>query len=306
MISSFEGLKSKLINNRQEMKKILFPFEMNRVYYKESYVHAIKLARNLGAELILLTAFDVPVDNTITRDKYSQLVRNNWINAYKEIIVFHDYYLNHYARVDSELRIKVDHRFIHGHLVDEFRKILHSEEIDLVVIPSAGEDPASRKNLKILRRESLEMSRTSLMVTPCERTFQPIQNIVLVWSSKKIKEVTDRMGELLHFTNLSQPEVYIVHVSRHGGPDQELDEAALQSLHKSDWKKPRFISHSIVDREPGKKLMDYLAENNIHLWVISRHQLSAMEDMFRENIFEQVCSSTRIPLLILRETEQGR
>ena len=41
------------------MKKILFPFETNQPIYKEAYVYAVKFARNLGAELIMLNVFEI-------------------------------------------------------------------------------------------------------------------------------------------------------------------------------------------------------------------------------------------------------
>ena len=43
------------------MKKILFPFEIDNLNYKEAYVYAVKLARNLNAQVILLSAFLIEV-----------------------------------------------------------------------------------------------------------------------------------------------------------------------------------------------------------------------------------------------------
>lgn len=51
------------------MKKVLFPFEIDRRVYKEAYVYAVTLARNQRAELILLDAFYIEADNRITRCK---------------------------------------------------------------------------------------------------------------------------------------------------------------------------------------------------------------------------------------------
>ena len=54
------------------MKKILFPFEVDNPIYKEAYIYAIKFARRLYTEVILLNAFSIEADNDITRETYAQ------------------------------------------------------------------------------------------------------------------------------------------------------------------------------------------------------------------------------------------
>lgn len=56
---------------------MLFPFEIDHTCYREAYVYAVKMARNLGAELIMLHAFHIEVDNTITPEKYDKIIKNN-------------------------------------------------------------------------------------------------------------------------------------------------------------------------------------------------------------------------------------
>ena len=155
------------------MNKVLFPFEIDREAYKEAYVYAVTLARNLRAELILLNAFYIEADNTITRSKYMQLLRNNWFKAYKEIHYFHDYYLRYYASMEPELRLKTDHRFIHGNLVDEFRILVKRENIDMVVLPAMDENESTRKKIKLMMREILDLDLTSLLITTLASSIEP-------------------------------------------------------------------------------------------------------------------------------------
>ena len=121
------------------MKKILFPFEINQNIYKEAYVYAVKFARNLGAELIMLNVFEIDDEVFPTPKEYKEIVRDNWLKAYQEIIKFNKHYLNNFARIESDLRIKVDHRFLHGSFIYEFRKIISEEDIDLIVLPEVDQ-----------------------------------------------------------------------------------------------------------------------------------------------------------------------
>lgn len=59
------------------MKKILFPFETNHVIYREAYVYAVKFARNLGAELIMLNVFEMDDAETPTQRNIKRLSRIN-------------------------------------------------------------------------------------------------------------------------------------------------------------------------------------------------------------------------------------
>ncbi len=79
------------------MKKILFPFEIGNPIYKEAYVYAVMLARNLYSEVILLNTFHIDADDDITKERYSRLIRDKWVRAYNETSVFNKYYLENHG-----------------------------------------------------------------------------------------------------------------------------------------------------------------------------------------------------------------
>jgi hypothetical protein len=281
------------------MRKILFPFEIHHAWYKESYVYAVKLARNLGAELIVLNTFQIDAGDGITQSQYDQLIRNNWIRAHNEIIQFHDYYLNNYARVDSELRIKADHRFVHGNLISEFRKILHSERIDMVVLPEAGPDEPSGKNLKTLRRITLEANLTSLLVTPCEGTYRPIDNILFAFVASRIKRLSNHVNELLLIAGIYNSTVHYVNLSKHISPRHDFDRDAFRTIEEGHQKKRPFKIQGIHGRDAGTRLLEYISENDVQVVAIARDQLQQVGDLFREEVFKEICRTVKIPVLIL-------
>jgi len=283
------------------MKKVLFPFEIEKTCYREAYVYAVKLTRNLGAELIMLNAFNVEVDDTITTEKYDRLIKNNWIKASKEIILFHDYYLNHHAKVDNELRVKTDHRFIHGNLVEEFRKIIHSENIDLVVLPVTGENDSIRKKLRLMRKEALEKTLISLLATPCEKNFQPIDNILFTFGWKKLRGLKDYIEDISVFANMYNSSVHFIHLSRHTGDTQVFDEDVKNTISDASTVKNHIIYGSLNGRNLGNQLLNYISDNEIKLIALAKQQLHLFGDMFQTNPFEEMCSVVGIPVLILRD-----
>lgn len=60
-----------LVNQAISMKKSLFPFEIGNSIYREAYVYAVKLTRNLNKEAVLLNTFLIEADNNITEARYS-------------------------------------------------------------------------------------------------------------------------------------------------------------------------------------------------------------------------------------------
>ena len=285
------------------MKKVLFPFEIDHTCYREAYVYAVKMARNLGAELIMLHAFHIEVDNTITPEKYDKIIKNNWLSAYREIIRFHDYYLQDHARVDTELRVKTDHRIIHGNLVDEFRKILHSEGIDLVVLPAAGDTESTVKKLRLLRREALDMDHTSLLSIPCGRTFLPIENMLLVTWMKRLRGLTDYLNELFLFASIFNSSVHCVHFLKHVKECLEVEEVMKQSIQKTRSGGNGTIFHCMGGKDPEKKLEEYIFENEIELLAMAKGQMHGFQELHVTALSEEICAKVGIPVLILRDSQ---
>lgn len=284
------------------MNKVLYPFEIDREAYKEAYIYAVTIARNLRAELILLNAFYIEADNSITRSKYMQLLKNNWFRAYKEIHFYHDYYLRYCADMEPELRLKTDHRFIHGNLVDELRIIIKREKIDMVVLPATDENESSRKKLKSMRREILDQELTSLLIAPPDGYCKQIQNILYVYSPKELKTLLDRVNEVVLNLNISNAVFHFVPMSRHGMHEPDQDQEPLRSIIK-EIKKNRVEFHGLQHKTQRKEIVDYISELDIQLLAFSKWQFLTLGNYFRRNIIDEINTVNKIPILILNDKD---
>jgi len=286
---TFYGDKSSI------MKKVLFPFETEIKAYKEAYIYAVSLARNLKAELILLNAFYVEADNSITRSSYTQLLKNNWFKAYKELSSYHDYYLKNHAGMEPELRLKTDHRFIHGNLVDEFRIAIKRMDIDVAVIPASGENDSTRKKIRQMRREVLDMNSTSLLVTPADTAYRPIKNILYVYSGSEQKVVCEHLDEIMLETSISDASIHLVHISKHDVPEQE----ALKTIIKEKCRQNQVVVHLLQDKNQKKEIRDYVSRYDIQLLALPKSQLHSMGNYFSRHLIEEMGLDLKIPVLIL-------
>lgn len=285
------------------MKKVLFPFEIDREAYKEAYISAVTLARNLRAELILLNAFYIEADNRITRSLYMQLIRDNWFKAYKEIHFFNGYYLRYYASMEPELRLKTDHRFVHGNLVDEFRILVNREKIDVVVLPATDENESTLRKIRLMRHQTLEMNSTSLLITPPETFYKQIQNILYVYSLKEQKTLHDRVNEIVLNTKISNATIHLVQISKHREPGLDQDHEPLRSIIKEIQKRNQVEFHKLQDRNQRKEIMGFISEFDIELLALSKGQLHTLSNYFHRHITEEISSISKIPVLILKDKE---
>jgi len=281
------------------MKKVLFPFEVDVAAYKEAYIYAVSLARNLRAELILLNAFYVEADNSITRSKYTQLLKNNWFKAYKELNLFHEYYLKNHASIEAELRLKTDHRFLHGNLVDEFRIILNKNTIDLVVIPAADENDSTRRKIRQMRREVLDMNSTSLLITPAETSYRPIHNILYIYSEKEQRVICEHLDEIMHATNTSDATIHLVHLAKHGMTEREQDQEALKSAIKEICRQNRVVFHLLQEKNQRKEIREYVSRYDIQVLSLPLSQLHSMGNLFRRHLIEDMGLIHKIPVWLL-------
>jgi hypothetical protein len=285
------------------MKKVLFPFEIDREAYKEAYISAVSLARNLRAELILLNAFYVEADNSINRSKYIQLLRNNWFKAYKEIHFFHEHYLRYYASMEPELRLKTDHRFVHGNLVDEFRILVNRENIDVVVLPATDENESTLRKIKLMMREALDMNLASVLITPPKSIYKPIENILYVYSEKEQKALFNHLYEIVFNTSIGNATFHLVQLSKHGVQEHELEQEPFTSIIKEKRKRCHVVLHMLKDKHPRKEITEFISEYDIQLLALPKSQFRAHGNNFRRYIIKEMCCISKIPILILKDTD---
>ena len=195
------------------MRKILFPFELENPVFIEGYIYGIKFARIINAELIILNAFKVEVGNDITQEKYSNLIKKNWFEAYNAISKFNQYFLEKHAKTDSDLNIKFDYRFVNGLFADEIRNIAIEDEVDLVVLSISDRREFNKRQLKIIQDNIFEKNRTSLLVVPFGCEYRPVKNIVFATDLKELNNFQQYLNDVIDYARLFDSNIHFIHIS---------------------------------------------------------------------------------------------
>ncbi|CAM3005130.1 Nucleotide-binding universal stress protein, UspA family [Flavobacterium succinicans] len=119
------------------MKRILFPTDFSDVA-TNAFVHALHLADVVEAELILLHTFQLPIiDSQFTPDNYYMIYESLQLaefDAFKDEIPK----LRAIAEKERMEHIKITHRLMDGDLVTTIREAIKEENINFVVMGTAG------------------------------------------------------------------------------------------------------------------------------------------------------------------------
>jgi nucleotide-binding universal stress UspA family protein len=285
------------------MKKILFPFEIDHPVYQEAYIYAVRFARNLNTEIILLNAFTIEADNFITKEKYARLIRDKWFKAYNEVSRFNNYYLGEHARADDELRIKFDHRFINGLLKDEIRTIAKEPDVGLIVLPVSDRKDFNRGQLEIIRDNIFEKNRVSLLVIPFQGSYRPIKNIIFSIDLKKMKHFAQYLEEVIQIARAFDANIHFLHVSQNekGGINENSEE--YQMVKKVIDKNSRHVFKRIFGKNVVESVNQYVDESHADLLAVVKHQHYFLETLFHRSHTNEISFHSKVPVFVMREKE---
>lgn len=283
------------------MRKILFPFELNNPVYKEAYIYAIKLARIIYAELIVLNAYKVEVGNDITQEKYELLKKENWFKAYNAISKFNEYFLQKHAKTDSDLKIKFDYRFMNGILKDEIRNIAREDEVDLIVLPISDNREFNKRQLKIIRDNLFEKNRTSLLVVPFGGEYRPVKNIVFATDLKKLNNYRDYLHDVINYASLFDSNIHFIHISSKEKPEEWNNSNTYRMVMQEIEKNKRHVFKSLYGKRIIESVNQYVEEFNADILVVVKHQHYFLESIIHESVSNEISLNSKVPVLIMRE-----
>ena len=283
------------------MRKILFPFELDNPIYREAYIHGIKFARKINAEMILLNVFQVEVGNDITEDKYNRLKRDNWFKAYNEISRFNRYYLEDHANVETDLQIRFDYRFVHGFLLDEIKNIAREEGVDLIVLPLSEIKDFNRRQMKIIRDNVFEKNRTSLLVIPHGCDFRPVKNIVFATDLKLLFNYQSYIHDIVNYARLFDSNVHFIHVSSKAKSEEWDHSNTYKMIRQILDKDQRHTFKSLHGKSIIESVDQYVEESQADLLVVIKHQHHFLESIFHESVSKEFSLVSKIPVMVMRE-----
>nr|WP_321452925.1 universal stress protein [uncultured Carboxylicivirga sp.] len=283
------------------MRKILFPFQLNKEHSKEAFVMAVKLARNLNAELIMLNVFDIKADEKITQESINRQIRDNWLLAYNEVAKFNNYFLSKYARITDEIKVRFDHRFVYGREIDEILSIISKEAIDILVLPYTNKKSENKETAVIMEKDIFSNLSTSLLLIPEQFKFRSIHDILFTTDLKEHHRNESYFNEVVKYAKIFDARIHFVHFYNIGEKEPEMDDELSLLINKIIASNNKHSLKMLQSPTIQEGVEDYVNEFHIDMISVIKEDENFWTSLFHKSTSKDIVSISKIPVLYMVE-----
>ncbi len=279
------------------MKKILFPFTVNHKN-QEAFIYAAKLARRTGAELIMLNVYQLEVNKISTKEAYNILVRKNWLHAYKEIVRFNNYFINNHARIQEDLQIKSDFRFIHGDFKKELHKIFDNEIIDIAVISLSDDREENASTIRFIKKEILFRTGNTVLLVPGKMQYQRINNMACIINEAETDDAANNFIKVLKLAKIVDSKLHFIFTSHHKEAEH-LRQIPLFTKAEALVEKENDWTLKICDKKEINEAVNQMIKNlNIDMLAVDEQEPGIYERLFHISSVQEILDQSIIPVLV--------
>jgi len=264
------------------MKTILCPVDFSDISANAAN-YAVRLARDLDAEVILAHAQHVPVlDANTPPSSVKELMDEQQLEVSKKLDEMA-------ADIKSHLGGNIRTWQTFGLVVDMIKEVQNEMSIDLVVMGTKGATNSFDRWIGTTSSDVMERCDLPVVIVP-------EGSVYIGWG--KVGYATDFTQEtdngILDFQEFVKPfksDLTIVHVS-----NRKVDADEMMAVVKHF--EPKANVDTIAGEDTTQELNDYVWENDIQLLALKRHKRSFFGNLFHKSITKEITITTKMPLLV--------
>lgn len=278
------------------MKKILFPTDFSATS-NNAFIYALKLAENIGAEVITLHVYELPimdmsfVDVPIYQAEVYQTLELNNFENYKDQIPI----LRKIAEENQLGHIKISNVLLEGDLVNNVIQTINDDHIDYVVMGTNGASGLKEIFFGSVTASVMTGSRAFVLGIPEASVYEPIKKIGFA-TQFNIEEL-DALRKLLPIAKGFKAEIECIYVKT---PGSEVNEVII-----ADWKlifkEEKVTFHTIESKDVEDTITDFIALHNINMFAILHHKRGFWESLFHTSLTKKLALHLKVPLLALHD-----
>jgi nucleotide-binding universal stress UspA family protein len=260
--------------------------------------YAVHLARENGAEIVLLNCFFIANSPSITSpyrgvmdDVISETERQIVSQAKERLKKYeHTFYL------DSEVAVKITPMAKNGITEEIIIEIAAAEKADMLVLGAKGANAISRLFLGSVTSSILsEKLPCPLLAVPEDAQYEGIKKIV--FASRFDESEFKVIDQLLEFATEFEAEITCLNVS---SPDGKADETKLRERY---FFTPLSLMNykQIPSAKVEKALDDYLQDSSADVLAMLTRERSFVEQVFTHSHTRKMLFHTKTPMLIYKQ-----
>jgi nucleotide-binding universal stress UspA family protein len=276
------------------MKKILFPTDFSEVA-TNAFVHALEFAKIVKGELILLHTFELPVyDNQFFPENYNVLfdsLQLSEFDMFKEEIPK----LHAIAEERNLDKIKMSHRLMDGNLLFNIKKAIKEENIDFIVMGTAGARGWEAFFLGTNTGNVLTAVDVPVLSVPLEANFKKIETIGFTtrYRAKDKKALKD----VLEIAKKMNAKVRCLYVKTN---NSDVSEATLKHWEEEFANEP--IQFSIIPSDDvHDTILDFVLFKDIDVLAMLTYKRNFFVELFKPSLTQKFSNTLDIPILAMHE-----
>ncbi|MFM1753302.1 MAG: hypothetical protein RLZZ236_241 [Bacteroidota bacterium] len=272
------------------MKKILFPTDFSDAAHN-AFVHALKWAKLVQGELVLLHSFELPIyDNQFFPENYIAIYDSVELSEFE---MFKDEIPKLRAIAEKEHldKIKMSHRLKQGDLVSNIKETIKEESIDYVVMGTSG---ATGWESFLMGTNTTSVVTDAGIPVYCVPSDAPFQNINTIGFTTRFRSKDKKALELvLKLAHKAKAKVKCLYVKT---SDSDVSKATIAEW-KEEYKSEPIDFFIIEDDDVQAIITDFIMYKELDLLIMLPYKRGFFEGLFHTSLTKKLATDFEIPIL---------
>jgi nucleotide-binding universal stress UspA family protein len=274
------------------MKRILFPTDFSEIA-TNAFIHALQFAKVMQVEIIVLHSYELlAFDEHFFYENYSMIydsVELSQFDIFKEEVPK----LHKMAQDLNANHIKMTHRLMECNLVDNIKKSIVEDKIDVVIMGTSGVTSwdaffAGSNSGSVIIGIGVPM-----LCVPLAAKYRPIKNIGFTTRYRtKDKQPLDTVLEIAKKVNVKVKCLYVK------SNTSDVSSESIELWEKEYSKEPVSFD-TVISDDIKETVLAFLLDNNIDVLTILTYKRGFFEGLFVPSYGEKSQHDIDIPILAI-------
>jgi nucleotide-binding universal stress UspA family protein len=274
------------------MKKILFPTDFSDAS-KNAFIYALKLAKNIDAEIITLHVYELPAIDYIEVPVYLLKVYeitelSNFENYKHQVPV-----LRKIAEDNHLEHIKISNVLDNGNLIDNILKITKEEKIDYIVMGTKGATGFASTFLGSVTTKVMNETKTVVLAIPEHCQYEPIKKILFTTQFKD--EDVEVLKKVIDLAKVFHSHVDCLYVKKESDRDNEKSINKWKKTFKDD----SVDFHIVLSNDAEGIILNFIDMHKINMITMHVHHRNFFEKLFHISLSKKLAFHITIPILAI-------
>jgi nucleotide-binding universal stress UspA family protein len=274
------------------MKRILFATDFSEIA-SNAFIHALQFAKVMQAEIIVLHSYELlAFDEHFFHENYSMIydsVELSQFDMFKEEVPK----LHETAENLNANQVKMTHRLMEGNLVDNVKKAIVDDKIDIVIMGTSGVTSWDAFFAGSNSGSVIVGVQVPMLCVPLAAKYRPIKNIGFTTRYRnKDKKPLDSLLEIAKKVNAKVKCLYVK------SNTSDVSSETIELWEQEYSKEP--VSFDVVDSDDIKEtVLDFLSANTIDVLTMLTYKRGFFEGLFVPSYGEKSQHDIDIPILAI-------